>query len=229
MMPIGARVHSGFQRPDPALVAQFAGLPSCDVSDAAGKFYVADAGIKRVGGPGGVLVGPAVTVHCRPDDNLMIHAAIDLAARPGDVIVVSAGGGLSTALVGELVTLWARKRGVAGFVVDGAVRDCELLAVPAFARGTTPRAPSRQAAGEVGYPVGIGGVGVHPGDIIVADSDGVVVVPQQDAAGVLARAKAVREKDFRSRTDIDAGTYDRSWLAGALKAAGVTADEEEAE
>jgi len=218
-MPIGARIRSHFRRPPQELVASFARLAACDVADATGRHFVADPAIKAMG-RSGPLVGTAVTVLCRPEDNLMIHAAIDL-ALPGDVIVVSAGGGTTTALVGEMVSRWARHRGVAGFIIDGAVRDVEALALPTYARGTNPRAPFKVAAGEVGYPVGIGGLTVSSGDIVVADADGVVVVPQDDAAAVLARARALAAHDVAARSAIDNGTYDRLWVGPALKAAGV--------
>jgi RraA family protein len=218
-MPVGARIRSRFPRPDAELVTAFAGLAASDVADALGRLGIADPAITWTGG-GKRLAGPALTVLCRPDDNLMIHAAIDR-AQPGDVIVVAAGGGAQTALIGEMLSRWAKERGVAGFVIDGPVRDVDAMVLPVLARGTSPRAPFRVAPGEVGYPVGLGSVAVHPGDIIVADADGVVVVPLADAAAVLAKAQAVGRKDEQDRAAMAAGTYDRSWVHPALKAAGV--------
>ena len=138
-MPAGARIRASFPRPDRATLAAFAGVSACDAADALGRLAVVDPAIHRMSGQG-ILVGPALPVLCRPDDNLMVHAAIDL-AQPGDVIVISAGGGTQTALVGELVSSWAKARGVAGFVIDGAIRDVDALQVPTFARGPSPRAP----------------------------------------------------------------------------------------
>lgn len=221
-MPIGARIRSSFVRPAQELVARFAGLAACDVADATGRLHVADPAICHIGGAGR-LVGTALPVLCQPYDNLMIHAAIDM-AQPGDVILVSAGGGTQTALVGELVSLWAKQRGVAGFVIDGAVRDVEALALPVFARGVNPRAPGKAAPGEVGYPVSIGGVTVNPGDIIVADRDGVVVVPVADAEVVLASVAKITAKDSLSKQQMAGGTFDRTWVAAALKEAGVEVD-----
>lgn len=218
-MPVGARIRASFPRPDAATLAALAGVSSCDAADALGRLAVVDPGIHRLAGRG-ILVGPALPVLCRPDDNLMIHAAIDL-AQPGDVIVVSAGGGSQTALVGELVSTWAKIRGVAGFVIDGAVRDVEALQVPAFARGTSPRAPFKVAPGEVGFPVGLGGVAVAPGDIVIADADGVVVVPQAEAAEVLTRLAAVRQAEQSVKADMASGTDGRAWVAQALEKAGV--------
>ncbi|HYF80652.1 MAG TPA: RraA family protein [Symbiobacteriaceae bacterium] len=223
-MPIGARIRASFPRPSADLVARFAGLAVCDVADATGRLYLADPAISPVGG-GERLVGTALPVLCRPDDNLMIHAAIDR-AQPGDVLVVAAGGGTAFALVGELVSLWAKYRGVAGFVLDGAARDVESLALPVFARGRSARQPHKAAPGEVGYAVGLGGVRVEPGDIIVADADGVAVVPQADAEAVLERVAQLAAKDAAAKAHMAAGTFDRTWVAAALKAAGV--EEEEA-
>jgi regulator of RNase E activity RraA len=219
-MTIGARIRTAFQRPDPALVARFAGLSACDVADSSGRLYLADPAIRHAGGGRKSLVGVALPVLCRPDDNLMIHAAIDR-AQPGDVLVIAAGGGTDTALVGELVSLWAKYKGVAGFVIDGCVRDVEQLALPTFARGVSARAPFKQAPGEIGYTVAIGGARVEPGDIIVADADGVAVVPQADAEAVLEGVAKIAAKDQESKAQMAAGTFDRSWVAKALKAAEV--------
>lgn len=218
-MPIGSRIRTRFDRPAPALVAAFAGLSTCDIADATGRLWVVDPALHHVGG-GPSLVGVALPVWTRPDDHLMVQAAIDV-AQPGDVIVVNAGGGIQTAMVGEMVSLWAKQRGVAGFVIDGAVRDVEMLALPTFARGRSARAPFRQAAGEVGFPIALGGVPVAPGDIVVADADGVAVVPLADAETVLEGVRKVVAKDQAARVAIPAGTWDRSWVRPALQAAGI--------
>jgi regulator of RNase E activity RraA len=194
-------------------------VASSDAADALGRLAVVDTAIRRLAGSG-TLAGPALPVLCRPDDNLMIHAAIDM-AQPGDVIVISAGGGTQTALVGELVSAWAKCRGVAGFVIDGAVRDVEALQVPTFARGTSPRAPFKVAAGEIGYPVGLGGVAVQPGDIVIADADGVVIVPQAEAENVLAKVAEIQQADRAAKEAMASGTFDRSWVVPALGKAGV--------
>ncbi|MHB9144570.1 MAG: RraA family protein [Symbiobacteriia bacterium] len=218
-MPVGARIRASFPRPDQATLAAFAGVSASDAADAQGRLAVVDPAIRRMSGQG-TLVGPALPVLCRPDDNLMIHAAIDL-AQPGDVIIISAGGGTQTALVGELVSSWAKACGVAGFVIDGAVRDVEALQVPTFARGASPRAPFKAAPGEVGFPVGLGGVAVAPGDIVIADADGVVIVPQAEAAEVLGRLAEIRRAEQAAKDAMSGGTYDRAWVRQALEKAGV--------
>lgn len=227
-MPIGARIRPHFSRPSADLVEAFKPMNSADVSDATERIYTADGAIRRVSPgpvPGPALVGPALTVSVRPEDHLMLHAAIDL-AQPGDVIVVSTGGGSPSALMGELVCAWARHRGVAGIILDAPVRDVDLLSLPVFARGSHPRAPGRSAPGEVGYPISLGGVPVHPGDIVVADNDGIVFVPQSDAPLVLERTRGVVERDIKNRKLVTDGTWDRTWIPKALQAAGVTFEEE---
>lgn len=223
-MPIGARIRTNFQRPDPTLVAGFQGLSASDVSDAAGLQYVVDPGIRHLAGAR-ALLGVAFTVLATPGDHLMLQAALDL-AQPGDVIVVSGGGIASNALVGENLVAWAARRGVAGFVIDGAVRDVDLLPLPTFARGATPRKSARSGPGEIGFAIGLGGVSISPGDIIVGDGDGVVVVPQAEAAGILERARKVAANNVAVMEKIAAGTWDRSWVQGALKNAGVVVEDE---
>ncbi len=222
-MPIGARIKTNYRRPDRDLLAAFAELNTADVADAMGRHFMVGAGIKHVGG-GPRAVGAALTVLCRPDDNLMIHAAIEF-AQPGDVLVVSGGGETEIGLVGELLSAWAQKRGVAGLVVDGAVRDSYALRVPTFARGTSVRAPLKRNPGEVGFPVALPGVVVSPGDIVMADPDGVVIVPQVNAEQVLVQARRIAANNRATLHDIEQGCYDRSWLGIALRGAGVREEE----
>jgi len=171
------------------------------------------------------LVGRAITVKVRSGDNLMIHKAIDL-AEPGDVIVVDGGGDLTQALVGELMQLHAQLRGVAGFVIDGAVRDvAAFLAAdfPCFARGNTHRGPFKEGPGEINVPVAIGGLVIEAGDLIVGDEDGLVAVPASRLDDVLqaARAQALREQQRKEA--ILAGKDRREWIDATLKDKGVIA------
>ena len=124
------------------------------------------------------LVGPALTVLTRPGDNLVVHKALDL-ARPGYVIVVDGAGDETRALVGDLLCRYAAARGVAGLVVDGAVRDIRDLAtlgLPVFARSVSHLGPFKNGPGEIGVPISVGGMAVTAGDLVVGDDDGVVAV-----------------------------------------------------
>jgi RraA family protein len=170
----------------------------------------------------GKMVGTAFTVKTRPGDNLMVHKALDM-AEPGDVIVVDAGGALENAIVGELMAGWAQKRGLAGFVIDGAIRDSEALSegdFPVYAAGVTHRGPYKDGPGEINGVVTVAGMVVRPGDLIAGDHDGVVAIAPEDAERVIAAAEAQHRKEQTSLAAISAGTYDRKWVDEALKARG---------
>jgi regulator of RNase E activity RraA len=155
-------------------------------------------------------------------DNLMVHKAIDI-AQPGDVIVVDAAGALEQAIIGDIMTSHAARRGVAGFVIDGAVRDADELKsrdYPVYARGVTHRGPYKNGPGEIGVPVCIGGMVVQPCDIIVGDGDGIVAVPVADAERVLAAAREQKKKEDATLAAIAAGPIDRSWVDKTLKERG---------
>ncbi|KIC65877.1 methyltransferase [Pseudarthrobacter phenanthrenivorans] len=181
-----------FDRPDPAIVDRLANLPAANIGDAMDRLGVADSAIQAVW-PGAKLAGPAFPVWTRPGDNKGIHAALQL-ARPGDVIVVAGGADESRALLGELIGERAINLGVAGFALDGAARDAEALGeigMPVFARATSPAGPYKDGPFRLGTAVAFGGVPVLPGDIIIGDSDGVVVIPREQAAAVAEAAEAV--------------------------------------
>jgi RraA family protein len=179
-------------------------------------------GLRRYNGRG-KLVATAFTVKTRPGDNLMIHKAIDL-ARPGDAIVVDGGGDLNNALVGELMMLHAQSRGIQGFVIDGAVRDIAAFAdsdFACYARGNVHRGPYKEGPGEINVPVSVGGLVIHPGDILVGDEDGLVAFSQSAAAELLelARRQAAREEEAKQA--IAARRYDRNWVDQILRTKGV--------
>jgi 4-hydroxy-4-methyl-2-oxoglutarate aldolase len=182
-------VHRQVARPDPKLVAQFAKLPTANLSDAYGNLNTMDSGIQAMI-PGSRICGPASTVSTRGGDFLATLIGLE-AARPGDVLVIDNQGKTDAALWGEITTTEAQRKELAGLVVDGNVRDIEGIRkrnFPVFARGTVPRVVGRNSLGEVNVPVQCGGVVVRPGDIVVGDSDGVVVVPAEKAKIVLQLA-----------------------------------------
>jgi RraA family protein len=210
-------------RPSPALVAALGEMVTAHLSDNMSRLQGAAAAIRPMH-RGGRLVGTALTVRVAPGDNLMVHKAIDIAA-PGDVIVVDAGGVVEQAIIGDIMTSHAAKRGVAGFVIDGAIRDADELRsrdFPVYARGVTHRGPYKNGPGEIGVPVSIGGMVVNPGDIIVGDGDGVVAVPLADAEAVLGAAREQKKKEDATLAAIAAGTIDRKWVDETLQAKGVT-------
>ena len=218
-MAIGFRILPSPKRADPKLLERLRALPVSNVSDNLQRGF--GTNLEPMHG-GGRLVGTAFTVRTRPGDNLMVHKAIEM-AEPGDVIVVDAGGALDNAIIGELMAGWAEKRGVAGFVIDGAIRDSEALAegdFPVYAAGVTHRGPWKDGPGEINVTVTVGGMVVNPGDLVAGDFDGVVAIPQAEAEQVIAAAAAPHRKEAASMQAIKAGTWDRRWVDEALKARG---------
>jgi regulator of RNase E activity RraA len=217
----GFRILPFAKSPSAKLLKQFKGVVVAHLSDSMQRLPGAD-GLNPMH-KGGQMLGVALTVRVPPGDNLMVHKAIDI-SRPGDVIVVDAGGDLSQAIIGEIMSTSAAKRGAAGMVIDGAIRDSGALAdsrFPVYARGVTHRGPYKNGPGEINVPVSIGGMVVSPGDIIVGDEDGLIAVPQDIAEAVLAAARAkAKAEDAQLATIRKGGKVDRSWVDAALKAKG---------
>jgi 4-hydroxy-4-methyl-2-oxoglutarate aldolase len=177
-------------------------VPPTTLADLLGREQVMDIGIRPLWAPVPRLAGPAYTVQCPPGDNLMLHAAI-YRAEPGSVVVVESGD-VDYALAGGNVCAVAQRRGVAGFVVDGVIRDLGEVreaGFPVFGRGVIPIPGTKQALGALGGPVRCGGVLVHSGDIVVADEEGVVVVPAARQAEVLDAARARLAKEAAESLD----------------------------
>jgi len=168
----------------------------------------------------GRMVGTALTVKTRSGDNLAIHQALNI-ARPGDVIVVDGEGDLGRAVVGDLMKAIAESRGVAGFVIDGAIRDVDAFAAgdfPCFARGVIHRGPYKDGPGELNVPVSIGGMTVRPGDLVVGDENGVIAFPQDIARDLLGLVRAQEQRERAMLEEIQAGRYDgRYGRPGAAK------------
>lgn len=182
-----------YAKPDPGCVARFAELSSATVYEAAGKRGAMCSAI-RPAYPEARLCGTAVTVRCHPADNLMLHKAITVAG-PGDIIVADLGAYDEAGAWGEITTTAAVARGVSGLVIDGRVRDIariRQIGFPIFCRGLSIKGTTKETLGEINHPVVVGGVLVRPGDIVLGDADGVVVVPVDRAAEVL-QASLARE------------------------------------
>jgi regulator of RNase E activity RraA len=221
-MIIGFRILTDVPRAPDVLMDRFQGVPTAHISDCMQRLFAAGAPLRPLH-RGGKLLGNALTVKVRPGDNLMVHKAIDMAQRR-DVIVVDAGGDLTQAIIGELMMRHAQKRGIAGLVINGAVRDLATIGAdtyPVYGAGVTHRGPYKDGPGEINVPVAIGGMVVHPGDIVVGDEDGVVAVPLQEAEGILELTAAQRRREDKTMAEILAGTVDRSWVDAALKARGL--------
>lgn len=186
------------------VIQRLARIPSANIGDGMDRLGLMDAGISPIW-EGATLAGPAFTCWTRSGDNLWIHNAIDEASA-GDVIVINGSGDLTRALIGELIALRAKAKGIAGFVIDGAVRDAEGMrdyGMPVFARALTPAGPYKHGPGRLGVPVAVGGVAISPGDIIVADADGVAVIPQADADTIVIAAEAVQARETLRRRELE--------------------------
>src|SRR5215207_9291450 len=189
MATLGFRLIASFPRPDAALVEGFRGAATGHVGDALGRSAAMDASIKPVS-PVVSFCGVAFTVKTRPVDNLVVWKALQL-TEPGDVRVIAG-------------------RGLAAMVTDGAVRDLDGIAeagLPVFAAAVTPNSPQKDGPGELNVPIACGGQVVHPGDILVGDRDGVVVVPRHDAAAALIGLERIRSYEAERLEAITRGDF----------------------
>jgi RraA family protein len=218
----GFRIRPDFPRLCPQLMAEFRRYDTPDISDLLNRLYALDPAIACLTGRDHVLCGPACTVKLFPGDNLMVHKVLDV-ARPGDVVVVDSGRSASNAVLGDLVCTKARHRGIAGFVVDGLIRDLPAvldLDFPVFARGTTSIGPLHRGPGEINFPVCCGGIVVNPGDVVVADTAGVVVVPRDIAAELLQRLHSHRQSNAAYLAAVRRGDFSNAWVDRILAEAG---------
>jgi regulator of RNase E activity RraA len=191
----GFIVRKSFERADPAIVEQFRGLASANISDIQGRFQTFDARIKPIYAPMAPLCGPAFTVKARPGDNLLATKAIHM-ANPGDVIVISGGFEMNLSVWGGVMSGMAKAKGIAGVLTDALVRDvAEIrdIGLVVYATGLTPVGPTKEGVGQINTTIDCGGVIVNPGDIIVGDEDGAVVVRKEEAEAVLQRTHARME------------------------------------
>jgi RraA family protein len=222
----GFRIKNGVPRPSKETLERFARYGTPDVSDLLNRLYAMDGGIKNVVNDHSVL-GPALTVKLYPGDNLMLHKALDV-CHPGDVLVVDTSLNTTTAVIGDLVSAKAKHRGVAGVIVDGLVRDVAQVrevGLPIYARGTTPQGPLHRGPGELGYPVSCGGIVVNPGDIIVADSSGIVVVRADFTLELLERLDAQYLALKSYVDDVKRGVFCNKWVDKYLAEAACRADD----
>lgn len=211
-----------YERVSPDLVRQAAEFQAAILADVAGRRGAMHGRIAALR-PRMKLAGPALTVDVRPGDNLMIHAAIAV-AKPGDVLVIDGKGDRTAALMGTIMMTACRQLGIAGVVIDGAVRDSieiDEMDFPVFCVGTNPNGPTKNVAGRIGHPVSCGGVNVRPGDLVLADADGVVVIERERVEPLLPQARRKVADETARISQIRQGHTSASWLAGALRSAGV--------
>ena len=221
-MAIGFQICKRTRKVDAGTVAKFRELPVANISDNMSRMTSGGPRLRPIHKEG-ILAGPAFTVKTRPGDNLMVHKAIDI-ADPGDVIVVDGGGDLTNSLIGEIMTSHAEKRGIAGMIIYGSIRDYDTLhagTFPVFAAGVTHRGPYKDGPGEINVAVAIDGMVIAPGDLIVGDGDGMLCVPYDQAEEVYAATRAKHDAETKQFAAINQGTSDRAWVDVTLKRLGV--------
>jgi RraA family protein len=208
-----------FPRPDPALCRAMSPFATPDVSDLLNRLFAVDSTLHLMTAPHHRLCGPAVTVKVFPGDNLMVHKALDV-IEPGDIIVIDAGGSTHNAVLGDLISTKARHRGAAGFIVDGLIRDLPAIAeldFPVFARGTSPIGPLHRGPGEINYAICCGGVVVNPGDIVMADAMGIVIVPRDIAPELLDRLLSHKDHNAAYLQSVRRGDFSNAWVDRILQ------------
>ncbi|MGY3534917.1 RraA family protein [Bradyrhizobium embrapense] len=220
-MSIGFKIHTRQRKVEQATVEKFKAIAVANISDSMNRMTHGGPRLRPLHA-GGALAGVALTVKQRPGDNLMVHAALNR-AKAGDVIVVDAGGDLTNAIIGELMISHAQQIGVAGVIINGAVRDYGWIranSFPVYAAGVTHRGPYKNGPGEVNAPIAIDGMIIQPGDLIVGDDDGFVCIPYEQTEAVYDAANKKQQGEAKTMAAIKAGTVDRSWVERALQEAG---------
>lgn len=222
---VGFREYLNIARPAKELIEMFRDIPAANIDDNMNRMYSISMDIVPFNKA--PLLGSAFTVKVPAGDNLMVHRALDI-AEPGDIIVVDAGGCSERAICGEIMVKYAIKRGLGGFVINGCIRDADELAAldfPVYARGVNPNGPYKNGPGEINVAICVGGMVVMPGDILVGDGDGIVIIRQSDALEVVKKAKAQNEKEIRdiaaiNRGDFTEGGFCRDWVRATLNSKG---------
>jgi RraA family protein len=221
MKNIGYSISLDYKRPDKALVELFRGIPVANIDDCMNRTAAVDGAIRPLNRT--PLLGTAFTVQVPEGDNLMFHKAMDM-AKPGDVIVIDAGGSTSRSIFGSLMINYCKVRGLAGVIVDGAIRDYDELAAldfPVYAKGVTPNGPYKNGPGEINTPIAFGGRVVCPGDIVVGDGDGILFIKPEEARELAEKAQAVVEKEAKILDNIlNHHSYIRPWVDEMLEKAG---------
>ena len=218
---LGFRILPSPPRLPSDVVSRFRGLASSNLADAMGRFNFIDSAIRsRSRLP---LCGLAVTVICRPGDNLMVHKALQV-AEPGDIVVVNTCGGNTSAVFGELMCHAAVAKQLGGIVVDGAIRDVggiRKLRFPAYSRTVSPGGCDKDGPGEVNVPIACGNAVVMPGDILAGDDDGIAVVARDAAAEVLTLVDELVVREVARIAEIEAGGLFKAEIDDSLRKKGI--------
>ena len=211
-----------FPRVSQEVVKEASKYAASILADVAGRRGALDGRIAALT-PSTRLAGTAFTVEVRPGDNLMIHAAMQM-AKPGDVLVIDGKGDTTCALMGTIMMTACQQLGIAGVVIDAAVRDSEEIVemgYPLYSVGTNPNGPTKYVPGRINHPVSVGGVTVHPGDLVIGDADGVTILEREKAPFMLQlAAKKVADEQARIAALRQGKDLKPAWVVAALRANG---------
>lgn len=225
-IPVSATMHSGpgfrinteIHRPSPDICAAFAGFTTADISDQLNRQYTLAHDIHNIVNED-CFSGPAVTVKVFPGDNLMLHKAVDI-VQPGDVVVIDASGSTSNAVIGDLIASKLKHKGVVGVIVDGLARDLpdlKTVGLPIFAKGVSPIGPLHRGPGELNFSICCGGTVVSPGDIVVADNIGAVIVHQNFANDLLQTLQLTKNSRAEYEKSVRQGVFNNDWVETTLQ------------
>lgn len=200
MITNGWKINMNIDRPPHVLINRFKGIPSSNINDMQNRLFCMRGLHPMNKLP---LLGPAFTVKVPEGDNLLVHCALDMIS-PGDILVIDAGGYNGRAILGEIMVTYLASLGCGGIIVDGAIRDRDGLAnadIPVYARDVNPNGPYKNGPGEINMPISCGGQVVFPGDILVGDPDGIVVIRPDEAselAEISSKKKNAEDKEFEA-------------------------------
>ena len=218
-MSVGNRIFLKRQLPPKEIVEGFRGLSAANVADCMNRLCAMNSTIRLMSSPRRNLCGAALTIKARAGDNLMIHKALEMAGE-GDVIVVETGFGEPNSLAGEVIVRYAAFKKIGGIVFDAPIRDIDAISkmeIPVYATGFTPGGPFKEGPGEINVPISCGNITVFPGDIILGDADGVIVIPKSDGKSILEKAIAFSNNDLEKTQRAANGTLERTWVEKQLK------------
>ena len=229
-MAVGLRIYTKRgELPSKELIEKYKNIQAANVADCMGRSCAMSSEIKLMSKPQKeCMVGVALTVKARPGDNLFIHKALNMAVE-GDVVIVANEGDRSHSLLGEIMAQYAKSKNIAGMIIDGPIRDVVPIydmGLPMYATGSTPGGPYKEGPGEINVPISCGGVVICPGDLIIGDPDGVIVVPKKDAEALLVKAIAFSEQDDAKLLAAKEGRADRAKFDKEIIARGTEIIEE---
>ena len=219
----GFKIYTSIERPSKEIIEQYRGFVAANISDSMGRLFTMDYRINPVYRPMRKLCGTAITVQARPGDNLLSLKAIEV-AQPGDVIVIATQGDTALSVWGGFMSMMAARRGIAGVVTDGVIRDVEQsreAGLPIYAVGVTPAAPTKEGTGQINTSISCGGVVVEPGDIVVGDDDGVLFISPAHADALAAASRKKLADETATLAAIANGTHNDAWIDQILRAKGV--------